>query len=82
MNAHEQRLLILQALRRCGDHKLPESALIETVRQLSREDVSAEDVKIDINWLEAKNWIDWTAGQMGDPEKRWFITNEGKKNAK
>lgn len=78
MNAHDLRLLILQALQRCGDHKLPEPALIETVKQLSSRDVSTSDVKVDIHWLEAKGFIDFTKGPLGDPEKRWFITQAGR----
>jgi DNA-binding MarR family transcriptional regulator len=79
MNSHELRLLILAALKRCGDHKLPEPALIETVKQLSSEDVSTSDVKIDINYLENKGWIDFTKDPLGGPDKRWFITEEGKR---
>ena len=77
---HENRLLILRALKRCGAHKLPQGALVETVRQLNSRDVSADDVELDLRWLESKGYVDWTKGELGDDEKRWFITEEGKRN--
>lgn len=79
MNVHETRTSILAALKRCGSHKLPDSALKETIRQISSEDISEAEIQIEINYLEAKGWIDFTTGPLGDPEKRWFITSEGKK---
>lgn len=82
MNSHETRIQILAALQRCGSHKLPENALIETIQQLSAEDIAKEEVRIEIHWLEAKGWIDFTKDPMGSPEKRWFITDEGRKRLK
>jgi DNA-binding PadR family transcriptional regulator len=59
---------------------MPENALKETIRQLSSEDISKDEIQIEINWLEAKGYIDFTKGPLGDPEKRWFITEAGKAN--
>lgn len=82
MNPHEVRLSILRILQSSAPRKMPEGALKEYVRQLSTEEISETDLQIALNWLEAKNYIDFTKGELGDPEKRWFITEAGKAKAK
>lgn len=61
---------------------MPESAVQHTIQQLSARDITDAEIGQEIQWLAAKGWIDFVKDPLGDPEKRWFITPEGKETVR
>lgn len=73
------RTIIRRMLGETGKYKLPEDTMrAQLCRQLDATAINEVQFQQDLKWLLDRAWIDYTV-EAESETKRWFLTEEGRK---
>ncbi|MDZ4289424.1 MAG: hypothetical protein U0984_15780 [Prosthecobacter sp.] len=70
-------LTILEILRDCGGHALPEGTLRAHLNMRERPAVFDDEAQAALAYLAQQGHARAMPGEMGDDEPRWLITEKG-----